>query len=175
MVTTNMLIRRATKEDAEIVAAIGRVAVADAHRLSCSEADLAQYLVANYNHDTIRAELNDPVNIYHLLYYNDTPAGFSKIVLNAAHESITEPNMTKLDRIYLLSDYYDLKLGYQLLHHNIALSKKERQCGIWLFTWIGNERAINFYKRNGFQIIGEHSFRVSGTHYNPNHHMLLRY
>lgn len=170
-----MLIRRATEEETEIIAAIGRIAVADAHRLSCSEADLAQYLDANYNHVAIRDELTNADNIYHILYYNDTPAGFSKIVLNAAHENITETNATKLDRIYLLADFYDLKLGYHLLHHNVAFSKNAQQSGMWLFTWIGNERAINFYKRNGFDIIGEHSFRISGTHYNPNHHMLLRY
>lgn len=170
-----MLIRRATEDDTETIAAIGRVAVADAHRLSCSAADLAQYLAENYNQEVIKDELNNAANIYHILYYNDTPAGFSKIVLNAAHENINETNATKLDRIYLLSDFYDLKLGHRLLHHNIALSKSAQQSGMWLFTWIGNERAISFYKRNGFEIIGAHSFRVSGTHYNPNHHMLLRY
>lgn len=169
------LIRRATESDAGLIVEIGISAVANAHRASCSEADMAHYLRTNYNAATISAELKEPANIYHLLFYGGEPAGFSKVILNAPHENIAENNVTKLDRIYLLSKFYDLKLGFRLLQHNIALSKSEQQCGMWLYTWIGNERAVNFYTGAGFRIIGTHDFKVSDTHYNPNHHMLLRY
>ena len=171
----DILIRRAKEDDHKIIVDIGRVAVELAHRDSCSPADMDDYLTKHYNEDAIREELNNPANIYHIIFCDDQPAGFSKIVLNAEHPNIPNKNVTKLDRIYLLSSFYDRKLGFHLLHHNVAFSKENDQCGMWLFTWTENQRAVNFYKRNGFTIIGDHKFKVSDTHYNPNYHMYLSY
>ena len=102
-------------------------------------------------------------------------ARFSKIILNEVHPNINKQQVTKLDRIYLLKEFFDLKLGCELLKFNIELSKKNNQSGMWLFTWVGNTRAVNFYLKAGFKIIGSHKFKVSETHYNDNHHMLLEF
>ena len=175
MTNSDTLIRRATVNDSSTIVSIGRIAVGDAHRASCSQEDMEHYLDGHYNEDAIQQELVNQDNIYHILFYKGVPAGFSKIVLNAKHPNITNANTTKLDRIYLLSNFYDLKLGHQLLKKNIVFSQENDQCGMWLFTWTGNERAVKFYMRNGFIIIGEHMFKVSDTHSNPNHHMFLTY
>ena len=62
--------------------------------------------------------------------------GFSKIILNAKHPNIVTENVTKLDRIYLLKEFYGLKIGLELLNFNIELSRNNNQSGIWLYTWI---------------------------------------
>jgi ribosomal protein S18 acetylase RimI-like enzyme len=46
---------------------------------------------------------------------------------------------------------------------------------MWLFVWKENQRAIHFYKKAGFHIIGSYDFRLTETHSNPNHQMLLKY
>ena len=56
----------------------------------------------------------------------------------------------------------------------LKLQKKHAQSGMWLFTWVGNERALRFYKKAGFEIIGSHNFQVSASHYNLNHQMFLK-
>lgn len=166
-------INRATTNDSKTIVDIGLVSVEEAHRGSCSAEELNEYLQKHYNNKAIGAELSDEKNIYHIITVDDEPAGFSKIVLNAAHADIEQPNVTKLDRIYLLSKFFNLRLGFQLLQFNIGLAKSNNQAGIWLYTWTGNTRAINFYQKNGFIIIGSHHFQVTETRYNLNHHMFL--
>ena len=166
---------QAAEADCELISDLGRITVEEAHRDSCSAGDMSDYLARNYNYDAIRSELLDRRNIYHIIYADSQPAGFSKIVLNAAHPDIPEGSVTKLDRIYLLKEFYDMKLGLALLQFNIQFSKEHNQSGMWLFTWIGNTRAVSFYQKAGFTVIGTHDFQVSETHYNPNHHMLLGY
>lgn len=166
---------RATPKDYKTIANIGKISVAEAHRESCTAADLNEFIETNYNFDAIKSELSDTNNIYHIITFNEKPAGFSKIILNAAHANINEKHVTKLDRIYLLKEYHDLKLGFELMKFNIEFSKQHHQSGMWLFTWTGNKRAINFYLKTGFTIIGNHDFKVTETHSNPNHHMLLSY
>lgn len=166
-------IRKAVLSDYSTIIAIGLVSVEEAHRDSCSPADMQTYLQQHYNDAVIKKELQDPANHYYIIYVNDTPAGFSKLILHQRHTNIEKENVAKLDRIYLLGQFQGLQLGLKLLQFNIHFARQHGESAIWLFTWIGNKKAIDFYIRAGFTIIGSHWFRVSETHSNLNHHMLL--
>ena len=168
-------IRSATEQDFKVITRIGKVAVELSHRESCSAVDMNHFLATHYTDEAIKSELVNPMNTYHIIYYGTQAAGFSKMMLNMEHTNIPEPNVTKLDRIYLLKEFHDLKLGYELLQFNMELSRKSGQSGMWLFTWVGNKRAVNFYLKVGFSIIGSHQFKVSDTHYNAHHQMFLKY
>jgi diamine N-acetyltransferase len=166
---------KATERDCNSIVSIGKISVAESHYGSCSSQDMREFLERNYNSDAIKEELNDVKNIYYIINYNDKPVGFSKIVLNAKHSNITTENVSKLDRIYLLKEFYGLKLGLELLNFNIELSRINNQSGMWLYTWIGNTRAINFYLKAGFTIIGSHKYYVTKTHYDVSHQMFLNF
>lgn len=164
---------RAAEKDAATIVNIGKVSVKDAHLGSCPEEILDAYLSNHYNNEAIQKELAGLNNIYTIITYNDQPAGFSKIIFNAPHPAIDRNNTTKLDRIYLLKEFQGARLGYELLQHNITLAKNNDQSGIWLYTWVGNKKAIEFYTKTGFSVIGSHDFHVAQEYYNANHHMLL--
>jgi len=75
----------------------------------------------------------------------------------------------------LLQEHYGKNLGADLFNFNILLSKKNKQKGMWLAVWTENQRAINFYTKNGFTIVGSYDFKISENHSNPNHIMYLEY
>lgn len=168
-------ILKATVNDVETIVQMGNIAVGETHRDSSPAEAMSAYLEKNYSSDAIRKELSNEKNVYHIIYVNGAPAGFSKIIFNEGHLNIDKKDVTKLDRIYLLKEFFDLKPGYELLQFNIELAKRNTQSGIWLFTWVENKRAINFYLRNGFSITGTHQFQVTETHFNENHQMLLNF
>ena len=114
-------------------------------------------------------------NIFHIIYHNYQPAGYSKIIYRQPLEHIPQKNITKMERLYLLKEYYSLKLGQQLLEFNIDLSRQQGEAGMWLYVWKENERAMRFYTRAGFHIIGDGWFRLTDEHANPNWQMLLSY
>jgi ribosomal protein S18 acetylase RimI-like enzyme len=166
---------KATEEDCKLLCKLAETTFIESHGSSASEADIQAYIKSKYNEDVFRDELTDGRNIYHIIYYKGQAAGFSKIILNATHSNITINNVTKLERLYILKDYYDQKLGLELFEFNKNLSLANKQVGIWLFVWKENERAIKFYQKANFKIIGSHDFAISETHSNPNHQMLLLY
>ena len=145
----------------------------ESHGRSASTEDINFYVKKNYNEISFKKELQNPDNIYHLLYYNNLLAAYSKINLNFRCPGFTAQNTTKFDRLYVLKEFYGLGIGAKLFEFNFKLIKKNNQKGIWLYVWVENERALHFYKKNGFTIIGSHNFKISESHSNPNHHMFL--
>lgn len=166
---------KANEDDVKLIADIGRLSFIESHGSSASAADLNEYVKEKFSYAVIKEEISDLKNIYHIIYRDKQPAGYSKIIFNASRANIKEDNVTKLDRIYLLKEFYGLKLGYELFTFNIELSKKNNQAGMWLFVWKENHRAVSFYKKAGFKIIGSYDFKLTETHSNPNHQMFLRY
>jgi ribosomal protein S18 acetylase RimI-like enzyme len=166
---------KANAEDSKLLADIGRVSFIESHGNSASEEDINMYVGSKYNYDVFQQELNDPQNIYNIIHHNKQPAGYSKIIFNTPHSNIQIENITKLERLYLLKEFYNLKLGIELFNYNIQLSKQNNQKGMWLFVWKENQRAVSFYKRIGFKVIGGYDFKLTETHSNPNHQMLLIY
>lgn len=166
---------RANTEDSQLLASLGSLSFIESHGHSAPAEIVNQYVADHYNEDVFKAELGDAANIYHLVFHNGQPAGYSKIILNAAHPNLPSANTTKLERLYLLKAFYGLKLGFELLEFNVKQSKENRQDGMWLFVWKENKRAIDFYLKNNFKIIGSHEFKLSETHANPNHQMLLKF
>ena len=163
---------KAGEKDTPLLAEIAVQTFIESHGHSAGKDDIEAYIRQNYTLAAVRNELVSPGNIYHIVYYNREPAGYSKIVLNRPYEGGPE-NLTKLERLYLLSKFYNLKLGQELFRFNKQLSIDNKQSGIWLYVWKENQRAINFYLKNGFIINGSHDFRLSDRHTNPNHRMVL--
>jgi ribosomal protein S18 acetylase RimI-like enzyme len=168
-------IQRATLADAEIITDIGVTTFLESHGHSAPATDIDAYVSSKYNLRAVQEELTNPENIFHIIYYKTQPVGFSKILLNNPNPLIEQRNVTKLERIYILKAFHDLKLGFTLLQHIITISKEANQSGIWLHVWIENARTVAFYKKYGFKIIGHYDFKISETHSNPNYVMQLKY
>ncbi|MDA9584358.1 GNAT family N-acetyltransferase [Flavobacteriaceae bacterium] len=166
-------IKKATINDLNLLASLSVEAFLPAHGHSSPEKDIKTYLEANFSIHNFKKEIANPAFKYYLIYHHNKIAGFSKIIFNTPSIHITENTITKMERLYLLEEFYGLHLGTQLMNFNSELTKKNNQQGIWIEVWIENYRAIKFYKKMGFTIVGEANFRVSETHSNPNYIMYL--
>jgi ribosomal protein S18 acetylase RimI-like enzyme len=168
-------ISKAGAKDSGLLSHLAKISFIESHGKSASAEVINKYADETYNEDAIKKELSDHKNIYHIIYKNEQPAGFSKIIFSYPHSNVPVQNVTKMERLYLLKEFYGSGTGTGLFDFNIELSKQNSQAGMWLFVWKENPRAISFYKKAGFKIIGSHDFKLSETHSNPNHQMLLMY
>jgi ribosomal protein S18 acetylase RimI-like enzyme len=165
---------KANCEHAALLTNLARQTFLESHGHSASAADINTYMDEQYREEAFMHELLDPANIYHIIYHDGIPTGYSKIILDCPYPNSPE-RIAKLERIYILEQFYSLKLGWQLFQFNRQFAKNSNQAGIWLYVWKENTRAISFYTKAGFEIIGSHDFRISATHSNPNHQMLLKF
>jgi ribosomal protein S18 acetylase RimI-like enzyme len=166
---------KANPKDTQLLSELAKLTFIESHGHCAKTEDINRYVTEKYSTDVIKAELSDDANIYYIIYHDKRPIGYSKIIFDAPYTGSDVKNITKLERLYLLKEFYNLKLGSELFQFNIDLAKRNNQTGIWLFVWKENHRAVNFYKKNGFLIIGSYDFPISETHSNPNHQMFLRF
>jgi ribosomal protein S18 acetylase RimI-like enzyme len=168
-------ISRLTPADAGLLATIGGATLIQSHGHSAPPEIMQEYVHKSFSHEACSLELQDKHNTFHAAYYDGQPAGYSKIILASPHPAVPLQPVTKLERLYLLQEFYDRKIGHHLLQHALSLSKAAGEKGMWLNVWKENGRAIRFYQKAGFQIVGESRFVLTPTHANPNWVMLLAY
>ncbi len=165
----------ATVHDSSLLARIGSRSLLESHGHSAPAPVMQSYVNEKFTITALEKELADCQNIFHIIYYNNQPAGYSKIICHQPLADVPQKNITKMERLYLLQEYYSLKLGRQLLQFNVNLSRQKGEAGMWLYVWKENERALRFYTKAGFQIVGDGYFRLTDDHANPNWQMYLPY
>ncbi|MCB0480563.1 MAG: GNAT family N-acetyltransferase [Flavobacteriales bacterium] len=168
-------IRSAFIHDAFHLAALGRTTFYEGHSSSASASEMESFLNMKFDLENVKNELADIKNHYYLISWNEKLVGYSKIILNQSNPCVANEPIAKLERLYILAEYYDKKLGWELLSHAIDFAKMNNQKGLWLMVWEKNERAIRFYKKATFAKVGETEFRFSPTHANPNYWMYLEF
>lgn len=79
---------------------------------------------------------------------------------NPAQTDRNDPASLEIERIYVSGGFQGEGLGRYLMEQAIQIAVARKKKYIWLGVWEKNERAIRFYKRNGFYKTGIHSFVV---------------
>ncbi|MFK7748395.1 MAG: N-acetyltransferase family protein [Kordia sp.] len=167
--------KKATLNDISAIAKIGETTFLETYLPNTPKEAVESFVKKAFALDTLMAEFDNPKIHYFMIFLDEILAGYSKIELNAPTEYTAATQLTKLDRFYVLKQFHGQKLGAALFNYTIKFSKEQQQQGIWLYVLIANERALQFYTKNNFQIIGEYDFKISETRYNPNYVMFLPY
>ena len=164
-------IEKANASHKHIIQDIGIQSFKESHGHSASEKDINKFITKSFSLEVMEEELSHPDNIYHIIEYNGEVAGYSKIILNVPNKNVESKKITKMERLYLLKEFYGLGLGEALMNYNLDYAMNNHQDGIWLHVWIENGRAVKFYKKSGFEVKGTHDYVISADHTNPNYVM----
>jgi len=158
--------RLANIHDAQLIASLGRITFSETFgHLFRDKCDLLEYNDATFSDEKISQSLIKPTNIFWISFVDNHPVGYAKLKLDSPNQYIDNKKVCQLQKIYVLSDFLSLKIGYQL---QLLVVKKAAEMGfekIWLSVLNSNERAIKFYLKNDYKIIGDHDFDIGKEHF----------
>ena len=157
---TNLRIRHARREDAPLLAAIGREAFEAAFGAQNNPDDLEAYLSGAFSPEQQARELAQPGSTYLIAESEGVPAGYARLQSGPAPACITGKNPIELSRFYLLPRWIGRGYGAQLMQYCLDLAWGRGYDVIWLSTWKENARGLAFYRKIGFAIVGEQIFQV---------------
>ena len=120
--------------------------------------DMAAYLEDAFNVEKLGKELHDPNSTFYFLYFNEQIAGYLKLNEAPSQTDINDVDALEIERIYVEREFQGEGLGRYLMEQAIAIASERKKKFAWLGVWEKNEKAIRFYKKNGFYEIGTHTF-----------------
>ena len=158
---SNIEIRLAKKEDAPFIALLGRITFTETFgHFFRDKQDLLDYYNLTFSVEKIENGIEKPNNIFWIAFVNRLPVGYAKLKLNSKSEFMESKSVCQLQKIYVLKDFLSMRIGFELQNLLLKKSKDLEFNKIWLSVLNSNERAINFYRKNGFEKIGNHDFQI---------------
>jgi ribosomal protein S18 acetylase RimI-like enzyme len=151
-------IRRATPQDAADLAAFGRQAFTDTFGRDNTPEDLALYLAAAYGPEIQRAELVNPAVSCWLAESGSDIAGYALLRRGPAPSTVDSDSAIEVGRLYVGREFIRGGIGSLLMRAALDEARETGIRTIWLGVWEHNLRAIAFYRRWGFDIVGRQPF-----------------
>jgi ribosomal protein S18 acetylase RimI-like enzyme len=157
----NIQIIHADESHAPVIAGVGRTSFTDAFGpLFISKEELKNYLDHTYAISKVAAGLRKESNAFYVAVDGERPVGFVKLKRNSLNTQIDSLAQMELQKIYVLKEYHGSGAAAGLMNAAVQLAKEDRAEHLWLDTYIGNDRGIRFYEKNGFKIAGKHHFTI---------------
>lgn len=122
------------------------------------EENLNNYLKTSYADQVLKDEINNKESEFYFIYLDNSIAGYLKLNVGSAQTEAISENGLEIERIYIDSDFKRKGLGKELYELAIKRASEQSKDSIWLGVWERNLAAIEFYKKMGFEKIGQHSF-----------------
>lgn len=155
-----VLIRTASKEDAALVADLSRQTFVETFAAQNTRENMDKFMNSDFTRERLMAEVGARDNIFLLAYIGDKPVGYARLRENNRPPELGIVSTLEIARIYTVSDSIGKGVGKLLMQKSIEIAGQLKKQVIWLGVWEHNQRAINFYKKWGFEIFAEHDFML---------------
>lgn len=160
MAADTPILRRAVADDAALLAELGARTFHDTFAADNDPRDLAAYLAESFSPAKQAAELADPSHSFLIAELGGTAIGYAQLRSGDAPPSVRGPRPTELARIYVDRPWLGRGVGELLLGSCIAEARRAGFQTLWLGVWERNARALAFYRRRGFTVVGSHIFQL---------------
>jgi GNAT superfamily N-acetyltransferase len=165
--------RVAAPEDADEVAALAARTFALACPPSTTAEAIAEHIRTVLSPARFRAHLADPAHRVVLAEVDGRPVGYTMVVAappadaDVAGALRLQP-VIELSKVYVEAVAHGVGVARPLMAETLRIARelageqgRDADAGIWLGVNEHNARAIRFYARSGFRIVGTRSFRLS--------------
>jgi ribosomal protein S18 acetylase RimI-like enzyme len=153
-------IRNASIEDAALLASLGREAFLRTFGDQNTPEDMALYLNASFGEAIQSAEIRQPGSLFLIAEIEGQPAGYARLLSGSMDTCIKGRQVIELVRLYAMERWIGKGIGSALMQACLEEGRQQGHDVIWLGVWEKNQRAIAFYQRWGFEVVGTHVFML---------------
>lgn len=158
---TDFRIRPATAEDTAALAQIGAATFLESYTEIIDGPDMVAHCSRQHSESVYGQYLADPACSTWIAEYAATgaPVGYAVNCPPDLPVAI-QPGDVELKRIYCFSRFHGAGIGQALMEAAIDDARRRGAPRLLLGTYQDNHRAVAFYKRHGFELIGTRQFQV---------------
>lgn len=161
---TPLSLRLATLVETALLTDAARRFFVDTFAAANRAEDMQAYLATAFSEASQHAELSEPANrIWLATDAREGVCGYVHVRLGAplpASASILSRRPAEIARLYADRGWHGRGLGAMLMNAAIDTAREWGADVLWLGVWERNDRAIAFYEKHGFRIVGAQKFML---------------
>jgi GNAT superfamily N-acetyltransferase len=151
-------VRIANVNDAELLARLGAETFAQAFAAANTPDDMANYLAASFSPSLQTQELQDSRASFLIASVSDQPAGYAKLEVSDPPPCVSALRPVELVRFYVDAAWHSQGVSHHLMQETLGFAASAEHDVMWLGVWQQNARAIAFYRKWDFAIVGDKTF-----------------
>lgn len=153
-------IRSARADDAAALAGLAERTFRATFAADNSAANMDLHCARSYGAAIQACEISDPALHTLLAECDGELAGFAQLRRAAAAPACVGAAAAEIQRLYVDRSWQGRGVAPQLMETLLKLAARQGATRVWLGVWEHNPRAIAFYEKFGFRVVGDHVFAV---------------
>jgi ribosomal protein S18 acetylase RimI-like enzyme len=153
-------IRMATTADAEMLTELGARTFYDAFAPTNTPETMEAYMSRAFTARQLSSELNDPQATFLIAESEGTPVGYVKLLTGDAPDCVKGDAPIEIVRFYVDQQFHGGGVAHTLMQACFDHAKQIDRRTVFLGVWERNPRAIAFYRKWEFEIVGSHVFQM---------------
>ena len=153
-------IRIANSSHAALIAELSRKTFYDSFASLNTPEDMQLFMDKQFTYEGLLDEVGREGNYFFIAWEEDTPVGYTKMKEHPEGNPACVPvgPAIEISRFYAETGSIGKGIGRLMMEYAISFANQLGKQYIWLGVWGKNERAINFYRKFGFEKVGSHAF-----------------
>lgn len=156
----DIVIKKVTLNDIEALQEIGRRTFYETFSAGNTEENMTKYLEEGFTSEKLTAELNNEGSSFYFAIFDNKVIGYLKLNAGQSQTELQDEKALEIERIYVLQAFHGKKVGQLLYEKAMQIATQINAHYVWLGVWEENQRAINFYTKNGFVEFDKHIFKL---------------
>ncbi len=154
-------IRPAIPEDAKQLNAFARSSFIDTYAVQNDPGVIDAYVEKAFTESQIQIEIADKANSFLIAHIGAEIVGYVKLRTSEAHVSLKHKNPLEIERFYAAAEYHGKGIAQILMAEATDYAHKAGYDSLWLGVFKSNPRAIRFYEKSSFEIVGTQVFMMA--------------
>ncbi len=126
--------------------------------------EFANFITVKFSEENISKKIKEQPDSFIVADYKSNLVGVAELEFNQK-SPVGEVFGTELSKLYILEWFTGKGVGKELLKSTEELLRKNNTQNLWLWVLDSNDRAIQFYNRNGFKTLGKALFKMEVNTY----------
>jgi|SRR6478672_8413734 len=155
-----IMVRKISTDDLPALKIIAAKTFVETYGSVNTAENMQLYLDNQFSASVLQMELEDKNTVWYFAEDHGIPVGYLKLNLGVAQTDVKDNTSLEIERIYVLNAYQGKAIGQKLFEQSVQLARELGLNYIWLGVWDQNQKALHFYRKNGFEEFGNHIFKL---------------
>lgn len=144
----------------EAIQKIAEQTFRDTYTSHFSTDNIERYIAQHFQHEMIKEDFYSPDNQFFIVEVRNEIVAYAKLKKGVFDNGTLNRKALEIERFYVEKSFQGEEIGSRLMTFCREWAELNHFEEIRLGVWANNEKAVRFYEKMGFEVVGEQKFII---------------